>query len=340
MTSPQALPQPQLSPERFFETARGFQRTAALKSAVELDLFTAIADGANDVAALAKHCAASERGIRILCDYLTVLGFLIKDHGKYWLSPESDLFLNRKSPAYIGCAIGFVCGPAEINAMQNLTNTIRQGKPAVTPALESDSEVWISFARNMTPLLTPGARAMAAQLTLPTDRDTRVLDIASSHGMWGLAVAQRFPRAHIVALDWANVLEVGKENANRLKLTSRYETIPGDAFQVDFLGLYDAILLPNLLHHFDQQKNERLLTKCRSHLRDGGFVAIAEFVPNDDRVSPPVQAEFALTMLGSTEAGDAYTLAEFRAMLTHAGFSHIDARPLGGLPQTMITARK
>src|SRR5690242_11822930 len=97
MTSPQVLPQPQLSPERFFETARGFQRTAALKSAVELDLFTSIAKGAHDVPAIARSCAASERGIRILCDYLTVLGFLVQKQGKYQLSPDSDLFLNKNS---------------------------------------------------------------------------------------------------------------------------------------------------------------------------------------------------------------------------------------------------
>jgi SAM-dependent methyltransferase len=340
MTSTQVLPQPQLSPERFFETARGFQRTAALKAAIELGIFTAIADGANDAVAIAKRCAGSERGIRILCDYLTVLAFLTKHQGKYRLSPESDLFLNQKSPAYIGCAIEFLCGPGEMTAMRNLTATIRNGKPADTPALEPDSEVWVSFARNMTPLLAAGARAMAAQLRLPADRDTRVLDIASSHGMWGLSVAQRFPRAHIVAVDWPRVLEVGKENAAKLKLSARYETIAGDAFTVDFLGLYDAILLPNILHHFDKQTNQRLLKKCHGHLRDGGLVAIAEFVPNEDRVSPPVEAEFALTMLGSTEAGEAYTFAEFEGMLAGAGFREIEGRPLGGLPQTMITACK
>jgi 2-polyprenyl-3-methyl-5-hydroxy-6-metoxy-1,4-benzoquinol methylase len=338
MPSPQPAQQP--SPEQIFETLRGFQRSAALKSAIELGLFTFVAEGANTSVTLAKRCSASERGVRILCDYITVLGFLSKDAGKYRLTAESELFLNQKSPAYIGGAVGFLCGPAETAAMQNLTSTIRDGKPAVTPALAADAEMWVSFARNMMPLIAPGARAMAAQLALPADRDLRVLDIASSHGMWGLSVAQRFPRAHIVALDWSNVLEVGKENAANLGLSARYSTIAGDAFTVDFAGPYDAVLLPNLLHHFDRQANEKLLTKCHSHLRDGGIVAIAEFVPNQDRVSPPVQAQFALTMLGATESGDAYTLPELKGMLTHAGFGQVEARALEGLPETMITARK
>lgn len=340
MTSPQVVLQAHLSPEHFFETARGFQRTAAIKAAIELDVFTAIAEGASDAVAIAEHCSASQRGVRVLCDYLTVLGFLTKREGRYQLTPESAAFLNRNSPTYVGCAVEFLCGPAETRGMQNLTSTIRNGTPAVTPTHEVDSEMWVSFARNMMPLIMPGAKAMAAQIALPADRDVRVLDLAASHGMWGLSIAERFPRAQIVALDWPKVLEVAKENAARMGFGGRYSTIPGDAFTVDFLGLYDAILLPNLLHHFDKPTNEKLLKKCHGHLRPGGMVAIAEFVPNEDRVSPPVEAEFAMTMLASTEAGDAYTPSEFNQMLTNAGFRDIHSRPLGGLPQTMITARK
>jgi 2-polyprenyl-3-methyl-5-hydroxy-6-metoxy-1,4-benzoquinol methylase len=338
MTSPQPAQQP--TPERFFETARAFQRSAAIKAAIELRMFTLIAEGANTSTSLAQQIGAPERGVRILCDYLTVIGFLTKDRGKYRLAPDADLFLNEKSPAYIGCSIEFLCGPAEVTAMQNLTATIRQGKPQFASALESDAKMWQSFARSMAPLLQAGARAMAGQLHLPADRDVRVLDIASSHGLWGLAVADRFPKAHIVGLDWPSVVEVGKENASKMGFSSRYSTIEGDAFQVDLGGPYDLILLPNLLHHFDKNRNETLLKKCHKHLRDGGMVAIAEFVPNEDRVSPPTQAEFALTMLGATEGGDAYTLPEFKTMLTHAGFRDIEARPLTGLPQTMIEARK
>jgi SAM-dependent methyltransferase len=344
MSSALRIPTPQqskeLSPELFFETARGFQRTAALKTAIELDLFTTIAGGATDVAAIAKRCAASERGIRILCDYLTVIGFLTKADGKYGLTPESDMFLNKKSRAYIGCSVEFLCGPAEITGMQNLTTTVRNGKPTFAPAHESSADMWVSFARNMMPLLYPGAQALAAQIPLPNDRDIRVLDIASSHGMWGLSVGQRFPRARVVGLDWPRVVEVGKENAERLGLATRFSTIEGDAFTADFGGSYDAILLPNFLHHFNAPTSEKLLKKCHAHLRDGGLVAIVEFVPNEDRVSPAVQAEFALTMLGETESGDAYTLSELKTMLTHVGFREVDGRPLGGLPQTLVTARK
>src|SRR5467141_3076575 len=89
------------SPERIFNALNAFQQSAALKAAIELDIFTAIADGATTAALLAAKTGAAERGVRILCDYLTVHGFLSKNKGRYTLSQESAIFLNRHSPAYM-----------------------------------------------------------------------------------------------------------------------------------------------------------------------------------------------------------------------------------------------
>src|SRR6266571_7055713 len=101
----------QPSPELFFETLNAYQRTQCLKGAIELDLFTAIAEGANTAPALARRCAASERGIRILCDYLVVIGFLTKDENSYGLTADSATFLDKRSPAYLGGTIEFLLTP-------------------------------------------------------------------------------------------------------------------------------------------------------------------------------------------------------------------------------------
>src|SRR5439155_27205145 len=73
---------PKLSPERIFTTLTAYQQTYALRAAIELDLFTAIGEGANEPALLAKRLKAAERGVRILADYLTVHGFLCKENGE------------------------------------------------------------------------------------------------------------------------------------------------------------------------------------------------------------------------------------------------------------------
>src|SRR3569832_1801314 len=92
---PSGTPQSQPTPQLFFETVNAFQKTAALKGAIELDLFTAIAEGNHTAESIALRCQASQRGTRILCDYLVVDGFLTRNNGQYGLTPDSAAFLNR-----------------------------------------------------------------------------------------------------------------------------------------------------------------------------------------------------------------------------------------------------
>ena len=91
---------PEPSPNLFFETINAYQRTAAITAAIELDVFTAIGEGGATAAEVAQRNGASPRGTRILCDYLTLLGFLTKNGDRYALTQDSAMFLSRKSPAY------------------------------------------------------------------------------------------------------------------------------------------------------------------------------------------------------------------------------------------------
>src|SRR5205085_12240243 len=91
-----------LNPEHFWETITGFQRSAAMKAAVELEIFTKIAEGNKTAQAIAEACGAAERGVRILCDSMTVMGFLTKENGEYGLNDMSAAFLDKNSPMYLG----------------------------------------------------------------------------------------------------------------------------------------------------------------------------------------------------------------------------------------------
>jgi hypothetical protein len=121
-------------------------------------------------------------------------------------------------------------------------------------------------------------------------------------------------------------------------VADRYRTIAGSAFDVDFGENYNVVLLTNFVHHFDQPMNEKLLRKIRAALTDDGRVLTLEFVPNEDRVSPPVEALFSLTMLSSTPSGDAYTFAELKNMFENAGFSKNEHYPLAPTPQHLIVS--
>lgn len=333
---PTAMP----SADIVFDTLFGYQRSAALKSAIELDVFTAIDEGDHTAAAVAKRSGASERGVRILCDYLTVVGLLKKADGAYQLTPESATFLSKRSPAYLGTTAKFLLLPEVKANFDCLTETVRRGGVSATGNTVADENpIWVEFARAMAPMMMPAAHAIADLVAASSTGAVRVLDIAAGHGMFGITLAQRNPRAEIVAVDWAPVLAVAQENARHNGVQDRYRTLPGDAFKVDFGVGYDVALVTNFLHHFDQTTCTKFLQKINHALKPGGHVVVLEFVPNPDRVSPPIPAGFSLTMLAGTPKGDAYTFAELHQQLEGAGFSSVSAHQLP-TPQTILVAQK
>jgi len=163
-----------------------------------------------------------------------------------------------------------------------------------------------------------------------------VLDIAAGHGMYGIMVAKAVPGAQVTAVDWSNVLTVAQENAQRLGVADRHHLKPGSAFQVNWGDGYNLALVTGFLHHFDAEECVTLLRKVRSSLTEGGRALVTEFTPNADRVSPPLPAAFALTMLLTTPRGDSYTVAELGAMARQAGFLSVTTTSLSPSPQTLL----
>jgi ubiquinone/menaquinone biosynthesis C-methylase UbiE len=324
------------TPALVFEALNRYQHTMALKGAIDLELFTRMAEGATTPAAIAAKCNASERGVRILCDYLTVLGFLTKADGNYGLTQESALFLNKRSPAYMGTIASFLVSPTALADFRDVAALVRKGGTLDgAGTMEPENDVWVDFARSMVPIATIVAQVVAPIVAEP-ERKQKVLDIAAGHGMYGISVARHNPAAEIVAVDWNKVLDVAVENAAKAGVRDRYRTIPGSAFAVDFGTGYDLVLLPNFLHHFDVPTNVELLKKIRAAMNPAGRVATVEFVPNDDRVSPPIPASFAMMMLGRTERGDAYTFRELDQIFREAGFGESRMQDLEPSPQRLV----
>jgi SAM-dependent methyltransferase len=330
-----------LTPAIVFEMLNAYQRTAALKAAIDLDLFRAVGDGPGDVASIARHCKASERGTRILCDFLTISGLLIKEDGHYRHTPTSGAFLDPRSPACMASIAQFLSNPAVLDPYKRLGEVVRTGR-TVLPGdgtVEPENPVWVQFAETMGPMMSPMAGPLGAVVLEGSTAPMRVLDIAAGHGLFGIEIAKQNPQARVTGLDWAPVLRVALENARKAGVHGRYDMLPGSAFEVNYGGPYDAVLLTNFLHHFDKPTNVTLLKKVRSALKPGGRAATLEFVPNEDRVSPPMPAAFSMTMLTTTAAGDAYTLSELTTMYSDAGFGGITAHPIPMSPHTVVMGR-
>lgn len=338
MTSPAQQPSPQL----FFQTINAYQRTEGLKAAIDLEVFTAIGEGNTTAAEIAKRCDASERGTRILCDFLCIIGFLTKEQNRYALTTDSAMFLDKRSPAYLGGAVEFISSPMLTDAFKDFAAAVRKGGTVLSEGgtVAAENPIWVKFARGMAPMMALPAQLTAKLVDPIADRKLKILDIAAGHGLYGLAFAKNNPQASIVALDWKAVLEVAKDNARIAGVAERYSTIEGSAFEVDFGTDYDLILLTNFLHHFDAPTNETLLRKVHAALAEGGRAVTLEFVPDEDRISPPDAAAFSMMMLGSTPAGDAYTFSELERMFANAGFSRSEIHQLPPTIEQLVISHK
>ncbi|MGA9750600.1 MAG: class I SAM-dependent methyltransferase [Acidobacteriota bacterium] len=325
------------SPLPFFRAVNAYQQTEALKAAIELDLFTAIAEGKTASAAIAERVGVPERGARILSDYLVTMGLLEKTAGSYALTQDSALFLDRRSPAYLGGALAFLLSDEIRGAFGRLTECVRKGGTCMDEegTLVRDNPIWVTFARAMAPVMAQPAERLA-QRAARAAGPLKVLDLAAGHGLFGIAVARRNAEAQVFAVDWPSVLEVAHSNAVRAGVENRHHLLPGSAFEREFGEGYDLALVTNFLHHFDRPTCEALLRKIRTSLGGHGQVAILDFIPNDDRVTPPEAAAFSLTMLVSTPLGDTHTYADLDAMCKAAGFAGTELVRLDSLPAAIV----
>lgn len=204
--------------------------------------------------------------------------------------------------------------------------------------MDPDHPVWRDFARAMVPMMAPAAEFIAG--AVPTSGPVKILDVAAGHGLFGIAFARRNPQAEVHALDWAAVLDVAHEHAHAAGVGDRHRLLPGSAFDVEWGTGFDLVLFTNFFHHFEPARCEALMRKAHAALTPDGRAVTLEFVPDAGRVTPPMQAGFALTMLASTGHGDAYTFAEYESMFANSGFPHSEMQDLEGGAQRLIISSK
>ena len=333
---PPALNMSEPNPALVWEAITAHQRCAALKAGVDLGVFNALGDGPRSAGELAFHAGVAERGMRILCDCLTVYGLITKTDGRYSHTPTSAVFLDSRSPASWAPTLPFVMSDKIMQASRLLTETIRQNRTALEEPLAGDEvHEWVTFARTMQPMMAAAAEFIAG-VVLRGGTPAKVLDVAAGHGLFGIAVARLAPQCEIVALDFPSVLEVTAENARAAGVA--ITLLPGSAFVVDLGAGYDAVLVTNFFHHFPIEDNIALMKRFHAALRPGGRMLALEFVPNQDRISPPVSASFSMMMLTNTPAGDAFTMAEYDQMLDAAGFGTREITDVPRSPHQLIVA--
>ena len=320
---------------------QSFQRTDAIRAAINLRLFTAIGQAQATAAEIAAHCEASEREIRILCDYLATLGLIRKNADRYSASLDASTFLDQRSAQYAGDALveAFASGGI-LSGYGLLADAIRRGGTALPErgTLAHEYPAWPQHARALAAIGAATGALLAKRLKADSTGPVRILDIAAGHGHYGIAFARENPAAQVFAQDWPHVLQVAREQAEKAGVQHRFHLLPGNVFDIDLGGNYDLALIMNFLPDFGPAECETLLWKVRLALRPNGRVISLQWTPEDDRLSPAACAQLALTLLATTPHGDVYTYRELDRMFLRTQFVRSEMLDLPPSLQRVVVA--
>ncbi|HUA33163.1 MAG TPA: methyltransferase [Candidatus Binataceae bacterium] len=332
-------------PDTVMAIAQGHTASAALKAAVDLELFTHIAHGLDTAEKLAGKKGTPLRSMRILCNALVSFGMLRKSGGRYELPAAVSAMLVKGSPGYMGGMMAITGSRTLWNELARLSDVVKAGHTLIETgsAEAADNPFWEDFAR--------GSRLMA-QMTGPIIADTlapifgtagprRVLDIACGSGFYGISVLKKFPEARLTSVDWAKVLKVAELNARQAGVADRVEFRPADVFNDDLGSGYDLVMAVNIYHHFSPDKCIELSRRLHDAAAPGAHLAMVDMIPDESREKNQFALAFALTMLIWTHEGDTYTLSEYRKILESGGWHDIEFKPVSGpMPSQLIIAKQ
>jgi ubiquinone/menaquinone biosynthesis C-methylase UbiE len=322
------------------QMAWGYGPPLILEAAVRHKVFDVLNAAPLTVGETAAKTGASQRGLRIIMNALVGIGLLAKDGERYALTPESAAFLVSTKPSFAGAILKHISRQL-IPKWLELTEIVRIGGP--TRAINQETEgaaFFAEFVEDIFPMSYPAAQVLAKELKLAgSTSPVSVLDIASGSGVWGIALAQASPNVTVTAADWPGVLPTTRRVAEKHGVGRQFRYVEGDINTVKFGNGFQVATLGHILHSEGEPRSRQLLKRVHEALAPGGTIAIAEFVPSDDRTGPPQALIFAVNMLVNTDQGDTFTFAEMSRWLTEAGFSDVRQLPAPG-PSPLILATR
>jgi hypothetical protein len=338
--SPSSSP---VSPQQILQLGLGFWGSKTLLSAVELRLFTELAKGPLDVEAIRNRLGLHERGAVDFLDALVALGMLEREGGVYRNTAESDVFLDRGKPSYVG-GILEMANARLYDSWGLLTQALKTGKPQDAKGRSGDTfEVLYSspeglreFLSGMTGISMGPACALAA--TFPWAHYRSFVDVGCAQGCVPVQLALAHPHLEGTGFDLPQVRPVFEEYVAGFGLSERVKFAEGSFF-TDPLPSADVIVMGHILHDWDLEQKLMLLSKAYDALPEGGSVVVYEALIDDDRRKNTFGLLMSLNMLIETPAGFDYTGADCREWMRQAGFKESRVEHLVG-PTSMVVGIK
>ena len=308
--------------EDIYAQVNAFRRSRALLTAVELDVFSALANGAETSAQTADRIETDPRSTDRLMNVLVGMGLLTKSDDRFSLTEVSAKHLVSGSEAYLGnlAHLGNLWHP-----WSGLTAAVRRGAKEDRGGVQMQDPEWLeSFIAAMHHRGIPQAPPDCNLIDLHDA--ARILDVGGGSGVYAMAMLRVKKDLTATVFDLPDVLPITQRYIDASGLAERMDTRAGD-YLFDELGSgYDVVFLSAIIHSNSPEQNILLMRKCANALNPGGQVVVQDFIMEDDRVRPEAAAMFSLNMLVATEAGDTYTASEVEGWMSDAGLGDVIVR--------------
>ena len=328
------------------QVGTGFWASKTLLSAVEMGVFTELARKPEDLETLRGRLGLHPRSARDFLDTLTALGFLRRVDGKYANAPDTDLYLDRQKPSYIGGLLE-MANQRLYGHWSHLTEALRTGKQqneakdgaengSPFEALYADPARLKGFLAAMTGI-SRGANVAMAQ-KIPWGQYSTFADVGTAQGDLAVQVALANPHLRGVGFDLAEVGPIFEEYVEQHRLSERLSFRPGNFFQ-DPLPRADVITMGHILHDWNLEEKKVLLHKAYEAISPHGAVVSYDSVIDDDRSQNAFGLMMSLNMLIETPGGFDYTGADCMGWMKEVGFREARVEHLVG-PDSMVIAMK
>ncbi len=319
-------------PDRLEQMIRGYMPSRCILTALELDTFTAVGDGAN-AEQIGARLRANARAVGMLLNALVALGLLSKSGDDYKNTSESARFFVQSSKD--NQRDGLLHTANIWHRWSTLTDAV--GKGTCIPIDRDNTPEW---TRNFIAGMQRNAkdRAPLVVKALGTDGIRRVLDLGGGSGAYSIAFAKACPDVQCEILDLPEVVPLTAEYVSQAGVSAQVSLRAGDMLQDDFGCGYNLIMLNAICHMFSEKQNREIFRRARQALSPNGRLVVQDFILNPDKTGPQHATLFSLNMLVATDTGASYNELEYTDWMKDAGFSEVHRINLGG-PSGLIVGR-